>query len=124
MCPNPSPATEEGPRTRAFFFYLAADLRTDFLPTVDEAGQVASGRRVADPPARLDYFTIAVAVKPQHSISRTGATVVPLMRSLFSTPTASARRVRKLDLPANGEVGTGDERTEPPSCLDRVTAPP
>jgi hypothetical protein len=34
-------------------------------------------------------FTIAVAVKPQHSISRTGATVVPVMWSPRSTPTVS-----------------------------------
>jgi hypothetical protein len=32
---------------------------------------------------------IAVAVKPQHSISRTGATVVPVIESPRRTPTVS-----------------------------------
>jgi integrase len=55
--------------------------------------------RLPQPPV-----TIAVAVKPQHSISRTGTTVVPLMWSARSTPTVSARP----GADADPELAAGD----------------
>lgn len=47
----------------------------------------AGATRVA--PAAVGYLMVAVAVKPQQSISRTGATVVPVIESPRRTPTVS-----------------------------------